>query len=155
MGEKHLHDIDVAGARRDHQWSEAALLRGICLGARREQLGDRGFARVLAGAREGGDAVIVGRVHVRPGPQQRVDHVEVVPMRCPQQSRGAVRSRGVDVDALFQQRTDGLAVLVGSSLDEPHIAVGGRSQTGDRQHGHQPAASKGFDSGAHNSSGNA
>ena len=70
-------------------------------------------------------------------------------MRCPQQSRDPVRSRGVDLDALFQQRPDGLAILVSSSLDEPQIALGGRSRTGDRQHGYHPAASKGFDSGSH------
>ena len=75
-------------------------------------------------------AVVVGRVHVGPGAEQQIDHLQVVPMCGPEQRGGPVRAARVDTGALGNQRAHRHRIATGRGRDEPRILSGRRARNG-------------------------
>ena len=132
--QQRVDDGRAARPRRRHQRRQPADAGGVRAGARRQQAFDHRQAGVLGRPIEGGDAVVVRRVHVGAGPDQPVGHVRIVPVGGPQQRRGPVGARRVDVGAGVEQSAHRLRILAGGGIDESEILAGGHSRR--QQHPH-------------------
>ena len=74
--------------------------------------------------------MVIGSVDVRAGTQEHGCDVWIVPVGRPEKRRRPVRPRGVDIDALFDQRSHGPEVLLRRGADEPQVLTGSRPDAG-------------------------
>ena len=133
MLEQNLHGVHIAVARCFHQ--HCFGLRGdqrIGVRAGFEQLFDQRGSADADRFRQRRRAVTVERGRVRARREQRVHGFQIAPVRGPMQRRGAIGFRSIHVHMLFQQRADGLGVLILHGVHQRGIAVGG-GESGDRQ----------------------
>ena len=136
--EERPDDRGVTGARGGHQGRQPARPGRAGVGAALQQPLDHRGAGVLGRPLQRRHPVVVGRVGVRSRLQEPLGEGEVVPVRGPDQGRGAVGAARVHVSALGEPRLDRARILRRHRVDQTQVlprGVGRRA--GDNGQGHQ------------------
>ena len=138
--QQRIDHVECPCPHRDHQRRLAARGRRIRTGARGQQRRRDRRASVLAGKRQGCDAVIVGRVRIGAGRDQPADQGQIVVMRSPVKRGRAVRLGSVDLYLAREQRVDGAGIPPLHGVGEPMVG-GARRHAQNRRGQDQPAGS--------------
>jgi hypothetical protein len=121
MLQQNSHRIGLARISGGHQQGFSA-----CQGAVRARTGfqqqfDHRRVAINCSQVQRNRAFAICGTRVGAGPDQDLNHFEVIPSYCPMQSSGSVHLRGVDVGLLLQQSMDPFFVPVHGGIGEPGI----------------------------------
>ena len=142
-GEERHHRRDDAAPRARHQRRLAGPLRAVRIGSGLEEARHQPRAGVRAGEDERRDGVLIRRVHVRPGRDQGLRQLGVVPLDGPVERGEAARGAGVHRGPLGQEGPHLGAVAVAGGLRDAQVGAGGN---GDARGGQCPDRYAGGDS---------
>ena len=137
-GQQQSQYVDVAGARRRHQYRLAFRQRGVRVGAGVEERLDDRSVPAASGQNEGRHAVAVGCFRPRARFQEESRRLEVAPVRRPVQGGRPVGLGNVDVYPALQQSANGVGVRCPGRLDQGQVARGSRGCAGDRHSEDRP-----------------